>query len=57
MKELKLFVTPIDPPHVKIESPPWQRIYRFALGAWIFAMLSLAPYRLWIFIRLRWWWQ
>ena len=42
MEELKSFSHPIDPPHVKVENPPWQRIYKFALGAWIFAMMSLA---------------
>ena len=42
MEELKLISHPIDPPHVKVENPPWKRIYKFALGAWIFAMLSLA---------------
>jgi hypothetical protein len=42
MKELRPLAMPINPPCEKNENPPWQRIYRFALAAWIFAMLSLA---------------
>jgi hypothetical protein len=42
MKELRSLAMPINPPSERIETPPWQRIYRFALAAWIFAVLSLA---------------
>ncbi len=32
----------ITPSQVAIDNPPWNRIYKFALTAWVFAMLSLA---------------
>ncbi len=42
MQKMKLASQPVNPPQVGVEAPPWQRIYRFALAAWIFGLLSLA---------------
>lgn len=38
-------LTPIsiaNPPDAKPDPPPWNRIFKFALFAWILGMLSLA---------------